>query len=159
MNTLTDLQASYLAGFLDSDGSIIAQIVPRKDYRFKYQIRVSVLFIQKRSRQHLLQDFQTEIGTGTVRDRGDGISELAVVGQNSVVPLLKRLVPYLRGKTKQGNLVLRICEQLNLTNNDPLRFMELARLSDQVSALNDSNNRTITSETVEQTFRDLGLMT
>lgn len=159
MNTLTELQASYLAGFIDGDGSIIAQIVPRKDYQLKYQIRVSVLFIQKRSRQYFLEAFQAEIGTGTVRDRGDGISELAIVGHQSVAAFLKQIVPYLRNKTKQGSLVLRICEQLNLTKTDPLRFIELARLTDQVSALNDSKNRTITSETVEQAFRDLGLIT
>ena len=44
---LTETQAAYIAGFLDADGSIITQIVSRKDYVLKFQIRVSVIFIQK----------------------------------------------------------------------------------------------------------------
>ena len=31
-----------IAGFLDGDGSIYAQIVKRYDYRLKFQIRVSI---------------------------------------------------------------------------------------------------------------------
>lgn len=41
---------SYIAGFIDGDGSIIAQIVRREDYVRKFQIRVSVVFYQKTKR-------------------------------------------------------------------------------------------------------------
>jgi len=41
---------SYLAGLIDGDGCITAQIVRRNDYRWKYQINVSVTLYQKTSR-------------------------------------------------------------------------------------------------------------
>ena len=41
---------SYLAGFIDGDGCIMAQIVPRKDYLYKYEIRVSIVLYQKTKR-------------------------------------------------------------------------------------------------------------
>jgi intein-encoded DNA endonuclease-like protein len=44
---LKDEEKAYIAGFLDGDGSIMAQLVSRKDYRLRYQIRVSVVFYQK----------------------------------------------------------------------------------------------------------------
>lgn len=158
MKTLSVEQANYIAGFLDGDGSILAQIVPRTDYVLKYQIRVSVTFTQKTNRIHHLKKFQNEIGTGTVRDRGDGIAEFAMVGHKTVMMFLKQIQPYLRNKQKQANLVIRICEQLDLTDRNPARFLELCKFADHVADLNDSKNRTITTEIVKQTFNELGLM-
>lgn len=161
MNKLTVEQACYLAGFIDADGSIIAQIVPRKDYVLGFQLRVSVLCIQKISRVHHLRDFQSQVGAGTVRNRGDGIGEFAILGHKNVSNLLKQISPYLRNKQKQANLVLRICEQLNLTTTkrNPQKFLELCALADQVSALNDSSQpRSNTAQTIEQQFKDLGLI-
>ena len=38
--------ASYVAGFLDGDGSIHFQLVKQKEYRFGYYIRASISFSQ-----------------------------------------------------------------------------------------------------------------
>jgi hypothetical protein len=158
MNKLSIIQASYLAGFIDADGSILAQIVSREDYVLKFQIRVSVLCIQKRNRMHHLKDFQSEIGKGSIRDRGDGIAEFAIVGHKNVSELLQQIQPYLRNKKKQANCILRICEQLNQIKNNPQKFLELCVLADHVAALNDSRNRTNTTETVKKVLTDLGLI-
>lgn len=101
---------------------------------------------------------QSDIGKGTLRDRNDGISELAIVGWQSVLPLLLQLQPALRIKLKQANLVLKIIEQLPLTKNSPEKFLELCYLADQVAALNDSKNRIITAEMVEKDLIDLGIL-
>ena len=47
LKRLSPIELSYIAGFLDGDGSIYAQIVKRYDYRLKFQIRVSITFYQK----------------------------------------------------------------------------------------------------------------
>lgn len=41
---------SYLAGFIDGDGSILAQLVKREDYRYKYEIQVTISLYQKTKR-------------------------------------------------------------------------------------------------------------
>ena len=41
--------ASYVAGFLDGDGSIHFQLVKQKEYRFGYYIRTTVSFSQSTS--------------------------------------------------------------------------------------------------------------
>lgn len=159
MKTLTEEQAAYLAGFIDADGSIIAQIVKREDYFLKFQIRVSVLLIQKNKRMHFLKQIQSELSdVGTIRNRGDGVSEFALVGITNTVQLLKQVLPFLRLKKKQANLVIRISEQLILTKNDPKQFLTLCELSDQVANLNDSKNRSITAQTVKTRFQDLGFV-
>lgn len=40
----------YLAGFIDGDGSLLAQIVHRKDYKHEFQIRISVCFYQHKKK-------------------------------------------------------------------------------------------------------------
>lgn len=155
---LTPLQLSYIAGFLDADGSVLAQIVQRQGYTYHYQIRFTVSFVQKTKRKHFLMQLQKEIGIGTLRDRNDGISELAIVGWQSVASLLYKLQPVLRIKLKQANLVLKIIEQLPLTKKSPQKLLELCYLADQVAALNDSASRLMTAEHVEKHFKDLGLI-
>jgi hypothetical protein len=158
MNKLSLQQASYLAGFIDADGCIFAQIVKRDDYFLKFQIRVSVLCVQKKDRSHLLLQFQSEIGKGTTRDRGDGISEFAIVGHKNVSEFLKQIIPFLRIKQKQAQLVMRICEQLDQTKKDPQKFLELCLLVDRIASLNDSRNRLNTLKTVKEQFLDFGLI-
>lgn len=46
-NEITSENLAYVAGFLDGDGCILAQIVPGKQYKHKFTIRVSVTFYQK----------------------------------------------------------------------------------------------------------------
>lgn len=158
MNNLTLEQANYLAGFLDADGSILAQIVARKDYVYRFQIRVSVTYIQKMSRIHCLQKFKDEIGAGIVRDRKDGIAECSIVGHTNVLRFLKQVAPYLRNKQKQAHIVMQICEQLHLTLNHPQRFLTLCSLADDVAKENDSKKRVNTRETVERHLIDSGVI-
>ena len=45
--TLTPVDFAYIAGFLDGDGSIMAQIVRNDSYLYGFSIRLSVVFFQK----------------------------------------------------------------------------------------------------------------
>jgi hypothetical protein len=152
MKTLSIEQACYLAGFIDGDGSILAQIVQRKDYVLKFQVRVCVSITQKMNRIHHLNKIQSEIGKGTIRNRGDGCAEFAIVGHKNVCAFIKQIVPYLRNKKKQANLIIRICEQLDQTKNNPQKFLPLCKLADQIAELNDSKTRRNTAKTVEKQF-------
>ena len=44
---LTEIELAYIAGFLDGDGSIYAQIVKGDDYKYGFRIRISIAFFQK----------------------------------------------------------------------------------------------------------------
>ena len=153
---LNPLQLGYIAGFLDCDGSVLAQIIEREGYTLHYQLRFTVSFVQKTKRKHFLMRLQEDLGKGTLRDRNDDMSELAVVGWQSVAPLLLQLRPVVRMKLKQLNLVLKMIEQLPLTKKNPQKFLELCYMSDQVSSLNNSKNRKVTAAEVEKRFLDLG---
>ena len=155
MNQLIETEWAYIAGFLDGDGSLMAQIVARNDYRLRFEIRYTVTFTQRTLRNYSLIQLRKELGIGNFRDRGDGCSELAIVGWQSVKPLLEKLEPYLKIKKKQANLILQIIEKRPLVGNFPLRFLESCELCDKVAALNDSKTRTITSKVVREKFLEL----
>jgi LAGLIDADG endonuclease len=57
-HTLRALDASYVAGFLDGDGSIHFQLVRQKEYRFGYYIRASMSFSQSTSARSGLEAIQ-----------------------------------------------------------------------------------------------------
>ena len=158
--SLTLSQLYYIAGFLDCDGSIIAQIVPRSDYKNLFQIRLTLSFHQKLQRIHFLKFIAKELGVNSklVRDRGDGMAELNIVGWQTVQPLLQLLKPCLRMKRRQARLVLRIIEQLPLAKHDLHKFLELCVLADKVGSLNDSKNREHTAITVRKEYERRGLI-
>jgi intein-encoded DNA endonuclease-like protein len=74
--------ASYVAGFLDGDGSIHFQLVRQKEYRFGYYIRASVSFSQSTSARQGLEQIQGLLGgSGYMRDRDTGMSDLVITSR------------------------------------------------------------------------------
>jgi hypothetical protein len=147
MNILNRDDLIYLAGFIDGDGSIIAQMVPRKDYVYRFQIRLTIQITQHKKRRYHLEDIRQMIGYGTIRDRGN-VSDYVLTETRCVYSFLKQLSPFLRLKKRQANLLIRILEQLPSSKKSATLFIELCQIVDQVAELNDSKSRTITAEIV-----------
>jgi uncharacterized protein (DUF1778 family) len=137
----------YLAGFVDGDGCIMAQLVPRVGYKFKYQIRLTVQITQSQKREWFLESIKKLIDAGTIRKR-KSVSDYVLVEPANVAAFLIQLQPFLRLKKKQANLVLKIIEQLPSTRGSLDKFLETCEIVDQVAALNDQKKRKHTFTTV-----------
>lgn len=157
MTQINKEQKAYIAGFLDGDGCINAQIVRRPDYKLHFQIRVTLTFFQKTKRQWILLQLQKYFKLGTIRKRNDGMSEYAIVGKESVKKCLQLLYPYLRLKKVHARRVLQIISQLQ-KDQDPQAFVKLCEVVDTFQDLNDSKKRTLTSEVVRSYFLSLNLL-
>nr|AAL77610.1 unknown [Monomastix sp. M722] len=139
MKTLESTLAAYIAGFLDGDGSIYAKVISRPDYAvIKYQISVSLSFCQRKDRYTYLQDIYEALDKcGSLRkDRGDGIADYTITGPAHLSIVLPHLLPYLRIKKKQANLVLHIINQYPAAKKNHLEFLSLVKLVDQIQNLN-----------------------
>jgi len=146
---------AYVAGFLDGDGSIFFQIVPRSDYRFGFEIRASVAFYQKKSNAEILNWLKEQFGAGYIRTRGE-MCDYTVVGRDEVKKILLLLRPHVRLKKKHVELGLQILEkQENLeTEKD---FLEVCRLVDKFGEINYSKKRKQTMAVVKAHFANNSL--
>ncbi|MGH7156509.1 MAG: LAGLIDADG family homing endonuclease [Candidatus Saccharimonadales bacterium] len=147
---MTNEEKAYIAGFLDGDGSIMAQLVFRKDYKLGYQIRVSLVFYQKTSHQEHLLWLKKQLGFGYIRERRDGMTEYTIVGLREVEFVLKLLYPFLRLKKVLAAKVLVLIErhpaQRKMTAK---QLLSLSQLVDETAKFNYSKKRTVTSVQVK----------
>jgi len=158
LKRLSPMELSYIAGFLDGDGSIYAQIVKRSDYRLRFQIRVCIGFYQKTTRHWFLIQLINQLQYGSLRKNPDnGMSDYTIVGEEAVKHCLEALRPYLRVKKRQAALLLQIIEQ-SQKKEEPDAFLTRCELVDQVARFNDTKNRKITSNTVRSLFLELNLL-
>ena len=144
---VTNEEKSYIAGFLDGDGCIMAQLVKHKDYVFGYQVRVSIVFYQKSIHQEILSWLKTMFKVGYIRQRNDGMTEYTIVGPREVKQILELLYPFLRLKKVLAKEIIKLINSYptKMTINDLIR---LIRIVDKTAKFNYSKKRTNTSETV-----------
>ena len=141
-----ELELAYIAGFLDADGSIITQIVKNESYKYKFTIRISIVFFQKTQNYHILLWFKEKLKYGTLRQRNDGMSEYTIVSAEPVKNLLLLLEKHVRLKKNLLKLVLKIIEdKRNIKSiND---FIEVCKLVDKTQFMTLSKKRKITIKT------------
>ena len=142
---------AYIAGLLDGDGSIFFQIVPRQDYKQKFQIRSSIAFYQKTEFAQILEWLKSIFGTGYIRHRKTGISDYKIVELKEVKRTLQLLQPYVRLKKNQINLGLEIINRLE-NKKSKEDFLEICKLVDKFKELNYSKKRKITHEIVSKSL-------
>ncbi len=150
--------ASYVAGFLDGDGSIHFQLVKQKEYRFGFYIRASVSFSQSTSARRGLEQIQTIVGGGGyVRDRGTGMSDLVITSRPAILRILQAVQPYVIFKKVHVERALEMLPRLDRVK-DPEVFLHLARQVDAFSTLNYSKTKRISAVDVEQHLRSKGVL-
>ena len=149
MKELTAEERFYLAGFLDADGSIFAQLVRGNDLKYKYRIRVSIAFYQNKRYSWFLTKLQKDFKCGSIRTKTDGVVEYVITSADPVRNLLLQLKDCLVLKKRQANLVLDILEKKKHLQSKS-DFLEVCRLTDKVALLNYSKKRTITANEVEK---------
>jgi hypothetical protein len=151
-------EKAYIAGFLDGDGSIMAQLVKRKDYKLRYQIRVSVVFYQKNTHQEFLLWLKEQLGYGYVRMRNDGMSEYTIVGFREVQSVLTLLYPFLHLKKELAkdvmDLIKRHPPQRKMTIS---KLLNLSELVDKTAKFNYSKKRTNTTTQLKKNLREQGI--
>ena len=145
---MTNEEKSYIAGFLDGDGCIMAQLVKHKNYIFGFQIRVSIVFYQKNTHQEILSWLKTMLKIGYIRQRNDGMTEYTIVGLKEVKEILELLHPFLRLKKALAKEIIKLINSYPTTKMTVEDLIRLSRIVDTTAKFNYSKKRTNTSETV-----------
>ena len=140
-------ELAYIAGFLDGDGCVMAQLVRRKDYIYGYQIRTSIVFYQKSRNQRILQWLKDRLELGYIRHRNDGMTEYTIVGLREVESVLTILLPYLRLKKELAEQVIKLIKAIP-KRVTPEELVRLSKIVDSTAKFNYSKKRTNTSKTI-----------
>ncbi len=150
---------AYIAGFLDGDGSIMFQLIERKDYIYGYQIRASICFYQDSNHKEGLKWLKEKIGYGYIRDRNDGVSDYTIVGYDKVEEVLKMVKPYVVFKAVHAARALELLGAIkeNLKPS-PEQLLRLAKLVDSYAHLNYSKKKTNDAVKVEEFLNRKGLL-
>lgn len=147
---LTDLEWAYLSGFLDGNGSLIAQIVKDNNSKFGFTIRVSINFYQKKSRHWFLIKWHKKLKQlGHLRIRNDGMSQLTFVRKDVILHILNNILPYSMLKKPLVKLLINIID-LKENINNRCDFIKVCELVDKVAELTDSKKRINTSFKVKE---------
>ena|SRR3989338_7005365 len=141
MNKLSLAQKSYIAGFLDADGSIYVQAKVNKTYKYGYQIAPYIVLFQSKQDSGFEQVYSL-IGAGYVRERKDGITEYIIGRLDEILKFLEMIEPFVLLKTKQIQLMKKIIEVKKRvkTKKD---FEVLINLVDEFRELNYSKKRKV----------------
>ena len=113
---------AYIAGFLDGDGSIMVQIKNRPEARIEWRLMFTVCFYQDSRHKKSLKWIQDKIGIGYLSDRNDKITELRINGYEQVENILLKVKPFVKFKSKQTTVVLKILSLISGRN-----FVQLPR--------------------------------
>ena len=103
---------AYIAGFLDGDGSVMAQVKHRNGTARSWHLMFTICLYQDTRHEEPLRWMRDVFAIGYISRRNDGMSELRVNGVASVRRVLTLLAPYVRFKKKQAQIALRITDIL-----------------------------------------------
>ncbi len=131
---------SYLAGFLDGDGSIYVQLKPNQTYRFGFQIALTVAFFQSKKEKVKIEAMKNLYGLGYLRERKDGIIEWIIGKKEEIKKVLEKTIPFLLLKKKQAELMLKILDLKSRIKNRQ-DFIFLANKIELFRELNYSKKR------------------
>jgi len=138
----------YLAGFIDGDGSILAQITPAHDRLHKFQIRCTVVLYQDRRRAWFLQKMGDILGHGNLNNRNRSNWSWTIGARDEVRDLLLLIEPYLKIKKKLARIVIDIIERSKSVESRADLF-KVMQLVDKTAEHTDSKTRVWTSLTAK----------
>jgi hypothetical protein len=144
------IDLAYIAGFLDGDGSIMFQIKQRRDGKRKWRFMCTICLYQDTRHKDGLQWIRNFFGIGYLSDRKDGMTELRINGFKQVRDILNALLPFIRFKKKQAEIVFHAADLLSRKRFTDLETSDLIRLVDSIIALQNSNYATHTKRTKDQ---------
>lgn len=149
MKKINDIQKSYIAGFLDGDGSVYVKLKKNDTYRYGYQIAPYIVFYQKTMHIDFLEKIKNILGIGYTRSRKDGVSEFIIGDEKSLIEFAKEILPFSKLKSKQLRLLSSV---LNLKSKTKTAkdFIALCEKIDKFKELNYSKKRTQDSKEVSK---------
>ena len=157
MGSQSKINLSYIAGFLDGDGSLMLQIKKRKDGRLKRRFMCTICFYQDSRHEKSLYWIRNILGIGYISRRNDSMTELRINGFKQARDILKSLLPFIRFKKNQAQAFYKAANLLSRKQNGRLARSELLRLVKYIIVIQSNNYATRKKKTKDELLKILDL--
>ena len=144
---MTSYQKAYLAGLIDGDGSLMLQIKPRPDVKYRFRIKATIVIYQDTKLKFLVKEIHDLLQMGYIYDRNDHITEIRIEGFSQVKIFLTMIKPYLRFKLNQAILLLQAIKIMQKATFSITDFLKVCKLADEIS------NQNYVSKTRKYTYQ------
>ena len=144
---------AYIAGFLDGDGSLMIQLKKRSDSKKGIRIMLTICFYQDTRHEKPLHWIKSVLGIGYLSRRNDGMSELRINGHGQVENILTDLLPFIRFKRKQAEILLNSVKLIKSNKDEK----SLKKLVDNIIAIQQENYATRKKRSKSELLSLLGL--
>ena len=132
-NIHSNLVAAYIAGFLDGDGAICANIERHSEKKFKFRVRISLDFYQHKKNVSELKFIRNALGEGYLGKSNRNTQKLSLKNQSTLKTILPELHRFTQIKKKQIEIALEI---LNISIETKEDLIKVAKMADKLSRLN-----------------------
>ena len=146
---------TYIAGFLDGDGSIMIQIKHRADAPRGWRMMATICFYQDTRHKKPLLWIRDSFGIGYISDRNDHMTELRINGYGEVKRILLLLQPYIRFKGKQVIYALKILMRLEKKRIGILSKEERLAIADDMIVLRNENYQSHQRQHTDASIKEL----
>jgi hypothetical protein len=141
---ISNIQKSYIAGFLDGDGSIYVRAKQNQTYKYNYQIAPFIVMFQSKKNIDVLKNIQSILNLGKIRIRKDNMAELVINKLDEINYFINEIGPFIFSKKKQIELLSKIINSKKAIENKE-DFGKLLELINSFKELNYSKNRIMRS--------------
>ena len=133
------------------------QIKKRNDSTRGVRFMATICLYQDSRHEAPLAWIRKQIKCGYVSKRNDGMTELRINGFSQVREILEMLLPYLRFKKKQAQLLIRACNMLEQQTIHTMTRNDMQKMVDMLVRIQNENYMSTRRKTKENLYQLLGL--
>lgn len=146
---LSRQELAYLAGLIDGDGRIGAQIKYDHELIHKFAIVVTIGFHQRRKRAWFLNWIGKKLKTGSLNRRNSAKWDWTIYARDDVKDFLVVILPYLKIKRKLAHILIDIIDSTKSMDKSKASLLKVMKKVDETAYHTDSKFRIWTSLTVQ----------
>lgn len=109
--SLSEVDKAYLAGLIDGDGSIILSLYHYPRGAIGIHSQISCAISVRSANKEFAEEVMCMLGGRRIKEVDENYYEVIISRQADILQLVEALLPYLRLKRKQAEIMIEFCKE------------------------------------------------